>query len=100
MSRNSVCSARIGVRIAPEALATIKLAAELLGRSVSEFMASAAQEAANRTIGEMRTIRLSAEGQRAFAEALLTPAKPTPGLRRAFEAHRRLIGDVRQNSGE
>jgi uncharacterized protein (DUF1778 family) len=43
---------------------------------------------------------LSAEGQRAFAEALLTPAKPTPGLRRAFEAHRRLIGDVRQNSGE
>jgi uncharacterized protein (DUF1778 family) len=95
MPQDNARSARVEARITPEALTTIKQAAELQGRSVSEFMVSAAQDAANRTIAEMTIIRLSAEGQRAFAEALVKPAKPTPGLKRAFEAHRRLIGEVR-----
>jgi uncharacterized protein (DUF1778 family) len=95
MPQDTARSARVEARITPEALTTIKQAAELQGRSVSEFMVSAAQDAANRTIAEMTIIRLSAEGQRAFAEALLKPPKPTPGLKRAFAAHRRLIGEVR-----
>jgi uncharacterized protein (DUF1778 family) len=95
MPQDNARSARVEARITPEALTTIKQAAELQGRSVSEFMVSAAQDAANRTIAEMTIIRLSAEGQRAFAEALVKPAKPTRGLKRAFDAHRRLIGEVR-----
>ena len=89
--RNSTRTARIEARIAPEALAIVKRAAKLQGRSVSDFVVAAAQEAASRTIEEAQIIRLSVEDQRAFAEAIINPPKPTPALRRAFARHRRLI---------
>jgi uncharacterized protein (DUF1778 family) len=40
-------------------------------------------------------IRLSVEGQRAFAEAILNPPKASTGLRKAFKAHCRLIRELR-----
>ena len=84
-------TARIEARIAPEALAIVKRAAEIQGRSVSDFVVAAAQEAAQRAIEETQVIRLSVEDQRAFAEAILHPPAPTPALRRAFRRHRELI---------
>ena len=71
-------SARLEARIAPEALAVVKRAAEIQGRSVSDFVVAAAQEAAHRTIEETEIIRLSVEDQRLLAEALLNPPEPTP----------------------
>lgn len=88
-------SARIEARLTPENLVVIKRAAEIHGRSVSDFIVSAAQEAAYRAIEETQIIRLSVEDQRAVAEALINPPEPTPGLRRAFETHRRLFGRFR-----
>jgi uncharacterized protein (DUF1778 family) len=88
-------TARIEARFAPEALAIVKRAAELQGRSLSDFVVAAAQEAAYRTIEETEIIRLPVDGQRAFAEAILNPPEPSPGLQKAFEAHRRLIREVR-----
>jgi uncharacterized protein (DUF1778 family) len=84
-------SARIEARIAPEALAVIKRAAEIQGRSVSDFVVAAAQEAASRAIEEAQIIRLSVEDQRNFAEAILSPPEPAPALRRAFQRHRELV---------
>ena len=52
MSHESNRTARLEARIAPEALAVVKRAAELEGRSVSDFVVSAAQEAARKTIEE------------------------------------------------
>jgi uncharacterized protein (DUF1778 family) len=86
-SRAAPCEARI----APDALVIIKRAAEIQGRSVSDFVTAAAQEAANRTIEQAQIIRLSIEDQRAFVEAILNPPEPTPALRRAFRRHRELI---------
>jgi uncharacterized protein (DUF1778 family) len=88
-------TARIEARIAPDALKVVKRAAEIQGRSVSDFVVAAAQEAANRTIEETQIIRLSVEDQRAFAEAILNPPVPTPALRRAFRRHRDLIKESR-----
>ena len=88
-------TARIEARIAPEALAIVKRAAEIQGRSVSDFVVTAAQEAAHRAIEETQVIRLSVEDQRAFAEAILNPPAPTPALRRAFRRHRELIQESR-----
>lgn len=82
---------RVHARIAPEALETVKRAAELQGRSVSDFIVAAAQEAAHRTIEEAQIIRLSVEDQRAFAEAILNPPPPNAALRRAAEAYKGLI---------
>ncbi len=84
-------SARIEARITPENLEVIKRAAEIQGRSVSDFVTAAAQEVAHRAIEETQIIRLSVEDQRIFAEAILNPPEPNDALRRAFESHRRLI---------
>src|ERR1700736_21375 len=70
--------ARIGARIAPEALSVVKRAAEIQGRSLSDFVVAAAQEAAHRTIEETTLIRLSAKDQRRFVELLLDPPALAP----------------------
>ena len=84
-------TARIEARIAPDALAMVKQAAELEGRSLSDFVVAAAQEAARRTIEENHIIRLSLEDQQRFVDLLLNPPEPSPALKRAAKAHRRLI---------
>lgn len=84
-------TARIEARIAPDALAVVKRAAEIQGRSVSDFVVAAAQEAAARAIEETQIIRLSVEDQRLFAEAILNPPEPTPALLRAAQAYRTIL---------
>jgi uncharacterized protein (DUF1778 family) len=82
---------RIQAHIAPDALAIVKRAAEIQGRSVSDFVAAAAAEAANRIIEQTRIIELSPEDQRLFAEAILNPPPPNGALRRASRHYRKLI---------
>jgi uncharacterized protein (DUF1778 family) len=92
MSHESTRTSRIEARIAPDVLAVVKHAAELQGRSVSDFIVSAAQEAAHRTIEETGIIRLSSEDQRRFVDILLNPPPPSPALVRAQKAHKQLFG--------
>jgi uncharacterized protein (DUF1778 family) len=86
-----VRSARVEARLAPEALELVRRAAELEGRSVSDFVVSAAQEAARRTIEDNSVIRLSAEDQLKFVQMLLDPPEDNDAWTRAAAAHRRLI---------
>jgi len=95
MSRKPTNFTRLAARISPDALAVVKRAAEIQGRSLSDFVMTAAQEAAQRTIAETQIIRLSVEDQRAFAQAIINPPEPGPALRRAMEHHRRLIRETR-----
>ncbi|HMK89167.1 MAG TPA: DUF1778 domain-containing protein [Methylocystis sp.] len=94
-AQDSPRTARLEARIAPDALAVVKRAAEIQGRSVSEFVVAAAEAAATKTIEEVEIIRLSVAGQRAFAEAIIDPPEPSEGMRKAFANHRRLIREVR-----
>jgi uncharacterized protein (DUF1778 family) len=84
-------STRLEARISPDALAAVKRAAEIQGRSISDFVVAAAHDAAMRTIEETHIIRLALEDQQAFVRALLNPPEPAPALRRARDAHRRLV---------
>lgn len=84
-------TARIEARITPDALAVVKRAAELQGRSVSDFIVAAAQAEANRTIEETQIIRLSVGDQRALAEAILNPPPPNEAMKRAATSYRQLI---------
>lgn len=86
---------RIEARIAPDALSIVRRAAEIQGRSVSDFLITAAQEVAHRTIEEAQVIRLSIEDQRRFVELLINPPAPVPALKRARKAHARLIAPSR-----
>jgi uncharacterized protein (DUF1778 family) len=91
MSREHNRSARIEARIAPDALAVVKRAAEMQGRSISDFVVAAAQEAAHKTIEEANIIRLSIEDQQRFVDLLLDPPALSPAMKRARKAHARLI---------
>jgi uncharacterized protein (DUF1778 family) len=95
MAQTPSRTARLEARIAPEALAIVKRAAEIQGRSVSDFVVAAAQEAAHRTIEDVQIIRLSVEDQKVFAEAILNPPEPAPPLSRAFRRHREMVKDKR-----
>jgi len=85
-------TARLEARITPATLAVVRRAAEIRGRSVSDFVVAAAEEAASRTIEETDIIRLSVEGQRQVADLLLNPPAPNRALKRAFRSRRELFG--------
>lgn len=91
MTQETPRTARLEARIAPEALAIVKRAAEIEGRSLSDFIVSAAQEAARRTIEDNHIIRLSVEDQRRFVDMLFAPPTPADALKRAKRAHDELI---------
>jgi uncharacterized protein (DUF1778 family) len=86
-------TARLEARITREALAVVRRAAEIQGRSVSEFVVAAAQEAALKTITEIEIIRLSRAAQEKFVDLLLSPPQLAPALKKAFARHRAIVKD-------
>jgi uncharacterized protein (DUF1778 family) len=91
MSRQTARTDRLEARIHPDTLTLVKRAAEIQGRSVSDFVVAAAEQAARQAIEDNQILRLSVEDQIRFAEMLLDPPKLTPELVRARTAHEKLI---------
>ncbi|MCP9902220.1 DUF1778 domain-containing protein [Cyanobium sp. Cruz CV13-4-11] len=80
-------TSRLEARLPASIYATLKRAAELQGRSLTDFVVSAAHDAAQRAIEEQAILRLSAEDQRRFAEALIHPPVPDAALKHAKRLH-------------
>lgn len=91
MGQEPTRTSRLEARIAPDALAIIKRAAEIQGRSVSDFVVAAAQEAASRAVEEAQILRLSVEDQHAFADAISHPPAPSQALVHAAKAYKALV---------
>ena len=91
MPQEQTRTARIEARITPEALSVVKRAAELQGRSLSDFLVDSAVTMAEKTIEETSLIRLAVEDQLAIADALLKPAPLAPAMERAIERYSTLI---------
>lgn len=70
----------------------LKRAAEIEGRTLTDFVVAAASKAARQTIEQTDLIKLSVEDQQRFAEALINPPPLVPAMERAIARHRRLIG--------
>ena len=85
-------SERLEARLPAEAKAIIQRAADISGRSLSDFVASSALEAAEEAIRRHEVIVLSTRDSIAFVEALLNPKGPNEALRAAARRHRELIG--------
>lgn len=83
---------RLEARISAEKKAVLKRAAELCGRTLSEFVVESAQAAATRVIQDHEAIRLSQAEQIAFVMALLNPAAPNDRLKRAAANYRQQLG--------
>ncbi|EHE9928644.1 TPA: DUF1778 domain-containing protein, partial [Escherichia coli] len=63
-------TARLEARISTELHAMLKRAAEIQGRTMTDFIISAVQDAAQRAIEQTDIIRLSRTDQEIFAQAL------------------------------
>jgi len=87
----AISTARLEARISTDLHAILKRAAELQGRTMTDFVVAAVQDAAQRAIESAEVMRLSLADQACFAQALLSPPRPTPALKRAFARRSKLL---------
>ena len=83
---------RLEARISRDQKVLFQRAAELQGKTLTNFVVSNLQEVAVRTIEDTRIIRLSANESRVFAEALLNPRTPDHRLRAAARRYMKHLG--------
>jgi uncharacterized protein (DUF1778 family) len=88
---SATSTARLEARISTELHALLKRAAAMQARSLTDFVVSAVQEAAQRAIEQGEVVRLSLADSERFAQALLSPPDPSPALERAFARRRKLL---------
>jgi len=91
MKNSQSNTARLEARLLAEVHAMLKRAAEIQGRTLTDFVVAASSEAARQTIEATEIIRLSVDDQRLFAESILNPPEPNAALQRSFEKHRELF---------
>lgn len=84
-------TARLEARISTDLHAMLKRAAELQGRTLTDFVVAAVQDAALRAIEQSEVVHLSLADQACFAEALLSPPQSAPALQRAFARRNNLL---------
>ena len=87
----SSSTARLEARISPHLHAMLKRVAELQGRTMTDFVVAAVQEAAQRALDQSEVIRLSLADQECFAQALMSPPQPSHALKRAFARRSKLL---------
>ena len=83
---------RFDARLTADQKTLIQRAADLEGRSMTDFVLQSAEAAAERTIRERGLLILSARETEAFVSALLRPATPGSVLRRAARQYKKLAG--------
>lgn len=88
----SARSARLEARISADQKDLFQKAAELQGRTLTDFVIASVHAAAVRTIEDMHAIRLTARESRAFADAMLNPREPTPRLKAAARRYIERLG--------
>lgn len=82
---------RLEARISPETKALLQKAADLQGRTLTDFVLSTVQAEALRVIEQHQTLKLSLEDSQAFIDALLNPPSPNEALKTASVRHTKMI---------
>ena len=86
-------SYRFDARLNESQKLLIQHAADLEGRTLTEFVLRSAEKAAERTIQERSILVLSAKQSEIFVQALLAPApEPGPTLRKAAKRYKKRLG--------
>jgi uncharacterized protein (DUF1778 family) len=84
--------ARLEARVSPDVHALLKRAAEIEGRSLSDFVVTAARQAAEKTVVQANVITLSHADQLRFAQALIDPPPLASAMERAIDRCKRMTG--------
>ena len=83
---------RLETRLPAEAKQQIEYAADLQGRSVSDFVVTAALEQAAKVIEQQRVIRLSIEESVALAKIMIDEPRVNSKAVAAMRRHKELMG--------
>src|SRR5258708_2735396 len=83
---------RLDARLNEEQKVLIQKAADLEGRTMTDFVLHSAESAAERTIEERVMLILSARETEAFVDAILNPAEPGRVLRAAARHYKNSVG--------
>lgn len=83
---------RFDARLNEEQKSLIQRAADLEGRSMTDFVIHSAQEAAQQTIERRTILVLSARDSETFVNAILNPSEPGPVLRKAAQDYLKKMG--------
>ena len=83
---------RLEARVSKEQKDLFVRAAELQGRSLTDFVIASAQEAAIETVRTHDALRVSERDRRTFVSALLAPPAPAKTLKRAAKRYRERSG--------
>jgi uncharacterized protein (DUF1778 family) len=86
-------SERLDARLTREQKDLIQRAADLQGRSLTDFVVSTLQESARQAIERHDSIRLNEREAKRFVAALLHPPKASKRLREAAKAYKALVED-------
>src|SRR3990172_10547176 len=91
-ARKGIRDERLEARVTKEQKALFVRAAELQGRSLTDFLVASAQAAAMETVRTHDAMRLSERDREAFVSALLTPPSPARTLEQAAKRYRQRMG--------
>ena len=80
---------RLEARVTPDQKELIERAACVQGRTVTDFVVSALQEAARQAIADHSVWKLNQAQQKAFIGALTAPPAPNQKLREAYKRFRK-----------
>jgi uncharacterized protein (DUF1778 family) len=83
--RSKAKLARLEARVSAPQKQLFERAAELTGLNLSQFMITALDEVARRTVRERELMQLTAKDSQAFVAALLSPPEPNKRLREAAQ---------------
>jgi uncharacterized protein (DUF1778 family) len=82
-STSSKAIARLEARISPETKSLLQKAADLEGRTLTDFIVASVQAEAYRVIEKHQKLKLSIDDSEAFVSALLNSPEPNEALRNA-----------------
>ena len=85
-------SYRFDARLNEEQKMLIQKAADLEGRTMTDFVLRSAQAAAERTLRDRTMLVLSARETESLVDALLNPAEPGATLRAAAQQYKKTVG--------
>jgi uncharacterized protein (DUF1778 family) len=88
---DSKSSARLEARISPETKALVQKAADLEGRTLTDFVTASVQAAAYKAIEQYQTLKLGIEDSEAFVDAILNPPQPNEALKSAALRHKQIM---------
>lgn len=82
---------RVYFRVTTEMKRILVHAAEITGRTLTDFVASSAFNAAQKTIEEVEKLQLAEEDRIVFLDALSNPPAPNDALKAAAARYRNLV---------